>query len=131
MHLLQRNRGNCVYVRYSFSLVLRFFFSFHLTLCQFFSRFDRSQLLCQGLMGLIELRFPYARVVFAKPATSQPDTDACGIMSAAYATMIVQGEDPRSVPLKLDPGKKNRALTLRAHFRKILAEKRLEKFPSP
>lgn len=97
----------------------------------FLPRFDRNPILCRALLPLVDVRYPYSRVQFAIPATSQPDTVSCGIMAAAYATMIVQGEDPRRVPLKLDDTPKNKALTLRAHFRKILADKRLQKFPSP
>lgn len=51
-------------------------------------------------------------------------------MSVAYAIDIIRGLDPTKVPLKLDEDEKNKTTTLRKHFRRLLAEKRLEVFPS-
>lgn len=93
-------------------------------------RYDRNQFLCAGLMSLVEIRYPYARVKFLIPKTTQPDTVSCGVLSVAYATALILGEDPTKIPFKLDEGQKNKTVTLRRHFREILAENRLKMFPS-
>lgn len=98
--------------------------------CGFSFSYDKNPRISEGIRALANIRYSGAKIELVKLVTQEPDKVSSGILSVAYATAIIFGQDPAQLLMKIDEGHENKTQSLREHFRKILAEKQLEMFPS-
>lgn len=72
----------------------------------------------------------YKFIQFIVPQTNQLDRSSCGVLSIAYATALIMGDDLADIEFKLNKFSKNKTKSLRKHLVKMLRKNIITSFPS-
>lgn len=92
--------------------------------------YDNMTDVCNRTKNYISMRYQNATVVPVATVAKNIDEESCGVLAIAFATAVVFHQDPATYPFKIDHHLKSKTQTLRQHLTKILAQNRLEMFPS-